>query len=143
RALLPAPANQRIANAGLGILHLHGAVLARDVHHQLAVASVRTPALSHRRYQPQQLVPRDPHARRGLAQQSSLLSEFGAPGFLLVGVRSDVLPAEAHVLVGSDLGPQTRADRSARQSAAQGPLSCPSRVAPLPPRHSPAPLRAP
>ena len=43
------PRHQRLADARLGLLRVHGAVLARHLHHQLAVARVRQAALQDRR----------------------------------------------------------------------------------------------
>ena len=94
-------------------------VLARHLHHQLAVARVRQAALQDRRLEPQQLVPRADHARRGLAQQPPPLSELHAPGLLLVGNRHHLLPAQGDVVDGDHLGSEARARLGARSSPAK------------------------
>ena len=58
----------------LGLLPQHRAALARHVHDQFALASVRHRPLRDDRYQQEQLVPRAAHARRRLAQQPSPLT---------------------------------------------------------------------
>ncbi len=45
--------HHRLADAGVGFRDFDGVLLACDLHHQLAVACVRPPALPHRRHQPQ------------------------------------------------------------------------------------------
>ena len=105
-------------------------VLARHVHHQLAVARVRQAALQDRRLQPQQLVPRADHARRRLAQQPPPLPELDAPGLLLVGNRHHLLPAQGDVVDGDHLGPETRARRGARPSSATHSSSPHRQIAP-------------
>ena len=92
--------------------------LARHLHHQLAVARVRQAALQDRRFEPQQLVPRADHARRGLAQQPPPLPELDAPGLLLVGNRHHLLPAQGDVVDGDHLGPEAGSGRGARSPSA-------------------------
>ena len=72
----------------------------------------------HRRLEPQQLVPRADHARRGLAQQPPPLPELHAPGLLLVGNRHHLLPAEGDVVARHHLGSEAGAGLGARPSRA-------------------------
>ncbi len=75
------------AAPGMGILHLDGRALARDLHDQLARAPLRQASLRDARRLAQQRVARAAHARRGMAQQPPPLPGRRAPGLLLVGDR--------------------------------------------------------
>ena len=77
----------------VGLPRLERDALARIVFDQLAVAPVRQAALRDVRRFTQQLGARDPHDRRGLAQQPPPLPELRQPGLPLVGDRRDVLRA--------------------------------------------------
>ena len=63
-----------LADARVGLLHLHGRGVSRHLHHQLAVARLRPPALQDRRQQPQQRVARasSPSARAGTTTTTTI-----------------------------------------------------------------------
>ena len=93
--------SRRVGDLGLvGLAHRllpeHRRALARHLHDQLALAHLRHAALRRRRHQHEQLVARDHHDGRRLAQQPPPLHGLDAPGLLLVGVRLHLLhPARA------------------------------------------------
>ena len=76
----------RLGRVFLGLRPEHGAAVARDLHHQLALARVRPPPLRDDGHEPQQRPARAHHAGRRLAQQPPRLSELHATGLFLVGI---------------------------------------------------------
>ncbi|CAA9353236.1 MAG: Fatty acid desaturase; Delta-9 fatty acid desaturase, partial [uncultured Gemmatimonadaceae bacterium] len=106
---------RRLARADRGLHVEHGARVPRHLHDQLARPRARHAALRHGRRLAQQLVARDRHAGRGVAQQPPRLHGEHAPGLPLVRVRPHVLRAQGAVVGGRGVGAQRAARRHREQ----------------------------
>ena len=117
-----------VFGAGLGRARLAGAVLARNVHHQLAVAPDRQPALCHPGRLAQPLAAGAADLRRGLAQQPPPPPGPRPPGPALVGDRRHLLHPAAAGGGGPGLGspgtlrPGSCAGRAERAGGPEQPL---------------------
>ena len=104
RARRRALARRQLARAGVGLLRLDHAPLARHVHDQLALPHLGQASLRDHRRQQEQPRARHRHDGRGLAQQPPLLPALGAPGLPLVADRHDLLRAPRALRRGPRVG---------------------------------------